>query len=707
MVIIRNLRVASSMAGLLLGVGMAVSAPLQAAEKSQKTTISPVAFIEMPRLDDPVLSADGKKIVMVQSAVDWAENERADAYNLIDVETGDLQVIPRSEIEDDSLSTAQWSPDSSGFVATLKREDDEKAAAYFYDIESKSLTKLFEHPENVSDLKWTNDGRTIYFRMRRDEKKTKEDKAREIAPYDVSIPMELWRYQRDEKISERVLAGPFSVRHFSLSADDSQIIYSRMPEGAGYASHHRELWLRDIASGRDTRLTDNGYHEAEAQLSPDGTRFAFIATVNDRGEGYYEDNLFVQTIGSSQPELLLPNEPMEVLDFAWNKQGSEIYILGNTGVRTDLFRLNLGSNRLTRITEGDHVLGDWSYNPETDTHIMLRTDARSPGEVYIKRKSGPLEKVSGIHDEWTEHVRLPEQQVFQWTARDGTSLEGLLIPPVGYQPDGKYPLVTITHGGPRSSSQFGSWNTSRYASVLAGQGYAVFLPNHRGGTGYGDAFMRDMVGNYFRNSHLDVMDGIDALVTQGIADPDRLVKMGWSAGGHMTNKLITFTDRFKAASSGAGASSWISMYAESDVRHNRTPWFGGAPWQENAPLDSYVAQSPLKDAWRVKTPTLFFNGGNDVRVPPTQQIMMYRGVRAAGAPTSLYVAEGEPHGYRKPFNQLFKINTELAWYAKHVLDKDYKPVLPPIEPEVEEEDAKEEEEQEIPEEQKVSEETVQ
>jgi dipeptidyl aminopeptidase/acylaminoacyl peptidase len=707
MAIIRNLRVASSTAVLLLGVGMTVSTPLQAAEKSEKTTVSPVAFIEMPRLDDPMLSADGKKIVMVQSAVDWAENERVDAYNLIDVETGDLRVIPRSEIEDDSLSAAQWAPDSSGFVATLKREDDEKAAAYFYDIESKSLTKLFEHPENVSDIKWTTDGRTIYFRMRRDEKKTKEDKAREIAPYDVSIPMELWRYQRDEKISEPVLAGPFSVRHFSLSADDSQIIYSRMPEGAGYASHHRELWLRDIATGSDTRLTENGYHEAEAQLSPDGTRFAFIATVNEKGEGYYEDNLFVQAIGSSQPKLLLPNEPMEVLDFAWNKQGSEIFILGNTGVRTNLFRLNLGSSRLTPITKGDHALGDWRYSPETDTHIMLLTDARSPGEVYIKRKGGPLEKVSRIHDEWTEHVRLPQQQVFQWTARDGTSLEGLLIPPVGYQSDGKYPLVTITHGGPRSSSQFGSWNTSRYASVLAGQGYAVFLPNHRGGTGYGDAFMRDMVGNYFRNSHLDVLDGIDALVTQGIADSDRLVKMGWSAGGHMTNKLITYTDRFRAASSGAGASSWISMYGESDVRHNRTPWFGGAPWQENAPLDSYIAQSPLKDAWKVKTPTLFFNGGNDVRVPPTQQIMMYRGVRAAGAPTSLYVAEGEPHGYRKPFNQLFKINTELAWYAKHVLDKDYKPVLPPIEPEVEEEDAKEEEEQEIPEEQKVSEETVQ
>jgi dipeptidyl aminopeptidase/acylaminoacyl peptidase len=93
--------------------------------------------------------------------------------------------------------------------------------------------------------------------------------------------------------------------------------------------------------------------------------------------------------------------------------------------------------------------------------------------------------------------------------------------------------------------------------VLASHGYIVLQPNYRGSTGYGDDFLRDMVGGYFRQSHLDVMAGVDYLIDQGIADPDRLVKMGWSAGGHMTNKIITFTNRFKAASSGAGAVNWI------------------------------------------------------------------------------------------------------------------------------------------------------
>jgi len=212
--------------------------------------------------------------------------------------------------------------------------------------------------------------------------------------------------------------------------------------------------------------------------------------------------------------------------------------------------------------------------------------------------------------------------------------------------------------------------------VLAGQGFGILLPNHRGSTGYGDRFMRDMVGKYFRNAHLDVLAGIDALIDEGMADPDQLIKMGWSAGGHMTNKIITVTDRFRAASSGAGGSDWTSLYGESDVRDGRTPWFGAAPWDGSAGLRKLSRQSMLQDANRVTTPTLFFVGEKDVRVPPTQAIMMYRGVKATGTSTALYVAPGQPHGFEKPSYQLFKMNRELQWYAEHLDRPAYEPALP-------------------------------
>jgi dipeptidyl aminopeptidase/acylaminoacyl peptidase len=207
--------------------------------------------------------------------------------------------------------------------------------------------------------------------------------------------------------------------------------------------------------------------------------------------------------------------------------------------------------------------------------------------------------------------------------------------------------------------------------VLAARGYAVFRPNHRGSTGYGDAFLRDMVGHYFNEAHHDVLLGVDHLIAIGLADPDRLIKMGWSAGGHMTNKIITVTDRFKAASSGAGAGNWVSMYAQSDMRRNRTPWFGGTPWQKDAPIDLYWAQSPLKDVANVTTPTLFIVGEADPRVPPPQSVEMYRGVKAAGVPTKLYLAPREAHNWMELRHRLFKMNVELEWFEEHALGREY------------------------------------
>ena len=150
-----------------------------------------------------------------------------------------------------------------------------------------------------------------------------------------------------------------------------------------------------------------------------------------------------------------------------------------------------------------------------------------------------------------------------------STVEGLLTYPVDYQPGQKYPFVVMTHGGPQASDKYSLGSSNYEIQVFAGKGYAVLQPNYRGSTGYGDAFLRDMIGHYFQNAHLDVMAGVDEVIRRGIADPTRMVKMGWSGGGHMTNKIITFTDRFKAAASGAGVAQWVSMYAQSDSRFHQ------------------------------------------------------------------------------------------------------------------------------------------
>ncbi len=171
----------------------------------------------------------------------------------------------------------------------------------------------------------------------------------------------------------------------------------------------------------------------------------------------------------------------------------------------------------------------------------------------------------------------------------------------------------------------------------------------------------------------------------GLGRPRKTRGNGWSAGGHMTNWLITQTDRFKAASSGAGASNWISMYAQSDVRIYRTAWFGSDPWHANSNLKTCREHSPIFFVSKAKTPTLLMFGQNDNRVPLPQGVEMYRGLKANGVPVELVIFPREGHGPRELRHMLFKMNKEFQWFEKHIMGRDFQFENPPPAEKTEEE----------------------
>lgn len=681
----------------------ACAIPVRGQEAAPMTAIE---FVEINRLGGPSLSPDGKTLAYLRSETDWKNNAIVRRLHLLDIERGETVAGIEPEDEEETHGPAIWSPDGSSFLTLLEREDDEEAQVYLVTPQARTIERLTSFAEEVENVHWAPDGSSFYFLAEDDlapDTMLLRKRRFLIREYEERRPPTLWRFDLATRTTEPVSTGEFHIRGYSLARDGLSALELRASGGLGDDIHDGELWLTDLATGAARQLTSNNYAERSARLSPDRARFAFIATVNERGEEYYEDNLFVQEVGAKHPRLLFPGEALEVLDFEWDASGEGIYLLGNSGLRNQLYHYDLASRRLRQLTVGDHSIRSWSYDHLGDRHTAIFESASNPGEVHLlARAQGrgqlAIAALTTEYSDWNDRYALPRQEAFRWKSRKGQEIEGLLVYPVGHSKGERFPLVTITHGGPRSSSQFGSWNASRFVAVLTGEGYGVFLPNHRGGTGYGDDFMRDMVGGYFTNAHHDVMSGIDALVERGLADPDRLIKMGWSAGGHMTNKLITVSDRFKAASSGAGASDWLSMYGESDIRHGRTPWFGEAPWVEDAPLDSYRDQSIVQHAWRVSTPTLFHVGGSDVRVPPTQSIIFYRGIKATGTPTELYVAGGEPHNYRKPSHQLFKIQADLSWFATHLGAEPYEPVFPAAalrDQDKEEEDERKEEAEEV------------
>jgi dipeptidyl aminopeptidase/acylaminoacyl peptidase len=433
------------------------------------------------------------------------------------------------------------------------------------------------------------------------------------------------------------------------------------------------------------QLTQNAVFERGAQLSPDNKTVLFTTGSNEKFESYYNNNLFIVPASGGDSHMLLKEWPHEIRSASWSADGKRIYFTANTGVRINLYQVEVVTEKLTQLTEGDHSLRFWSYVPKAKRHVFCVNAPTNAGDVWMMAagKKAKPSKITGVFDYLSQQFLLPRQEAIQWKGEDDVTVEGILVYPLNYEEGKRYPLVVKTHGGPASSDRFGFGRWSTYQSVLAAMGYAVINPNYRGSTGYGDDFLRDMVGHYYRQSHLDVMAGVDYLIEQGIADGDRMVKMGWSAGGHMTNKIITHTDRFKAASSGAGAVNWISMYGQSDVRIYRTPWFGGTPWQKDAPIDVYWKHSPLSDIWKVKTPTIILVGEKDVRVPPPQSVELYRALKTNGVPTHLYIAPREPHGWRELRHRLFKMNVELEWFEKYAMEREYVWEKPPAEKEKE------------------------
>jgi dipeptidyl aminopeptidase/acylaminoacyl peptidase len=656
---------------------VALAAQLQAQSKRPMTLID---MIEVPQLSDPQLSPGGKQVLFTMSKPDWNANTRISHIWRINADgSGLVQMTNGVKGE----SSPRWSPDGNliaflGHKPSSSSEEGTEGTTQIYLIRNDGgeAERLTEHPTAVSSIRWSPDGESLYFLAsdpRTEEEKKRAKQKDDVYAFDEDYKQtHVWRVRIAGKSEKKLTDGNFSDTTYSLSRDGKKIVLSRAPTPLFGDSDQGEVYVMDASGGREIQLTRNKVAENNIELSPDNSQVLFTAGANQKFETYYNSNVFVVPSGGGEARLLLPDLPYGVDDAKWSRDGRSIFMLCNMGVHSELHQLDLDSRTTKQLTDGAHGLGSWSPFEPGSRHLFILSEPQNPGEVYLWGHGMPAPfRVTRILEYVARDFELPRVEKIQWKGADGVTVEGVLTYPLGYQEGRRYPLVVNTHGGPQSSDKlvFGSW--SQYKPVLAAKGYAVLQPNYRGSTGYGNTFLRDMVGHYFNQAHLDVMAGVDYLVRRGLADPERLVKMGWSAGGHMTNKMITFTDRFKAASSGAGAGNWISMYAQSDVRSYRTPWFGGTPWQEDAPISVYWDNSPLKDVWKVKTPTIFLVGEKDVRVPMPQSVEMHRALKTNGVSTRLYVAPREPHGWGELRHQLFKMNVELEWFEKYANGRPY------------------------------------
>lgn len=415
---------------------------------SEKRVMEPRDIVELPLLSNISLSPNGQYVYFLERKTLWEKNKNINLMRIYDIEAGKYLDVPEAEKDTESFRAALWSPDSKYLLTELNRKADKDTQAYIWKVGKSKISPVTKQPYDVDDLKWGADADHFYFTTRplTDEKAIKNHE--KIQPYEEEENDELWAFDRSKNLSTKLIAGDFHISGYSMSRDGKHILYSRAPQNYIAETWKSELWLYDVNTTQFRELTRNDYRESSAKLSPDNIKFAFIATVNEQGEEYYEDGLFVQNVGEVQPKALLTDIDMEVSDFQWDQSGNGLYLIGNTGLTDQLYHYDLTSGQLEQLTQGEHDIGSWEYSPQSDSHILQLRSADNPGDLWIKRGKQPVVQVTNIMQKWASQFKLPSQQAFQYTARDGQKLEGLLVLPEGVADAKNLPLITITHGGP-------------------------------------------------------------------------------------------------------------------------------------------------------------------------------------------------------------------------------------------------------------------
>jgi dipeptidyl aminopeptidase/acylaminoacyl peptidase len=260
---------------------------------------------------------------------------------------------------------------------------------------------------------------------------------------------------------------------------------------------------------------------------------------------------------------------------------------------------------------------------------------------------------------------LPRGVPYKWKADDGSEVEGMLIYPPGKFGAKHLRMFTLIHGGPADAdgNQFGAdWYD--WGILAASNDWLVFRPNYRGSSGYGDRFISEIVPHLVSRPGKDILEGVDALVKEGIADPERLAIGGYSYGGYMTNWLITQTPRFKAAVSGAGAVEHAANWGNDDLTFDDAYYLGGNPWQAQ---QRYNEEAALWQINKVKTPTHVVAGEDDIRVSVAENYLLERALHALDVSSTLLIFPGEGHSLKKnPWHGKIKVREELKWLEKYV-----------------------------------------
>ena len=489
-----------------------------------------------------------------------------------------------------------------------------------------------------------------------------------------TLNLTTWKHEKlwdEDKVIVDFAPSPDGKSIATVTTPDTRLITNEGWSDIGvYDVETKKTVLLDDALWREKAPSPYGWVESP-DWTTDGSRLVFAVDFDGFPRNMYvatfnKDKTIIQQV-ERKNEVSLGSNPVWIPD-TFNL----LYVAEKRTMRPLLQVSNVGGGKQGKTTEvisSPMICWDFSVSKNSKVIVAVAGTSTTLPSVVIARKKSHFVTVLANPNIHVSDWELPNIETVHWTAQDGTVVEGVLELPKDFVAgkDEPLPMYVDLHGGP-TSARTAELEISIYGrGLLSTNGWAVFSPNYRGSTGYGDKFLTDLVGRENDIEVQDILDGVDAMVERGIADPEKLAVGGWSNGGYLTNCLIAATTRFKAASSGAGVFDQTMQWSTEDTPGHVVNYAKGLPWEVP---DELRRMSPLYEADNITTPTIIHVGEGDARVPAEQSQALFRALYDyLDVPTQLIIYPGTGHGLTKMSHRKAKIEWDHAWFNHWVLDK--------------------------------------
>ena len=634
---------------------------------SSQDVWSPEESMKIKSISQTDISNDGKYVAyVVREPI--MEDKKSEYLSQIWVSNVDTKENIQYTFNLKSSSSPEFSPDGK-MIAFLSARSG-KNQIWIINTNGGEAKKLTSEKKGVNSIKWSPDGKVISFLKSDDdteeEKKSKENKTDVILVDKNFKYSHIYSYSFAEDTVRQITKGNFSVNNYDYSPDGKKIIFSHQDDtniNTGFIN-------TDISIiGSDGKNFENLIIRPGLDSNPifsgNGNKFAFISS-GGKQESIGLRDVYIFDLKDREITKLYntPNRDSNII--SWSSDNKKIIISESVKTTGQLLLLPInGDNYISwsndKYKEG--VISSVVKSKNSEYIVLCYEKLDKPVEVYISKENNiSFEKLSEINN--YDFPKLSKTEIISWKSFDGKEIEGILTYPKNYNKGSKYPVILQIHGGPAGvfSERFNGRPGIYMTEYFSEKGYVTIKPNPRGSTGYGKEFRYANYKDWGYGDYEDVVSGVDKVIEMGIGDPDKQYVMGWSYGGYLTSFIVTKTNRFKAASMGAGLPNLISMVTTTDIQDYLVAHMGAEFWED---YETYEKHSAIYQIKNTTTPTQIIHGANDLRVPFTQGQEFYRALDRLGVDTEMVVYPRTPHGPREPKFLMDVSERILTWFEKY------------------------------------------